>query len=109
MIINISYRKKKLSPALRSKIETWLEQVQAHHGTLSSAQVTLNNAQQGGAAEAIIHTHGHQLVAKAQATNLYAALDAVSAKLERQLEKLHTRQSRKKGICKSDNISAFEA
>ncbi|MBC7266093.1 MAG: ribosome-associated translation inhibitor RaiA [Coriobacteriia bacterium] len=49
-------------------------------------------------AEVTMHTKGHVIRAKEAATDMYAAIDLVSEKLERQVQKLRTKlQNRHKG------------
>jgi putative sigma-54 modulation protein len=48
-------------------------------------------------AEASIHIAGKDIFAKAEADNLYAALDALADKIDRQLDKIHQKHIGKKG------------
>lgn len=103
MIINITNRQDdKVSPAVRSKIESWLEHSQSHYDMISSAQVTIAKDDRLDSVEAILHASGREVVAKASADNLYAALDSVADKIDRQLAKLRDKQTNKKGTQKPE-------
>ena len=109
MIINITHRQDKISPAVRDKIEHWLNVQESRYHILTSAQITLSKTDQEDEVEAVIHAAGKELVAKAKANNLYAALDAAGAKIERQLKKIHGKMSVKKGAAKKHNVFADSA
>lgn len=96
MIINITNRHDKVSPALREKIEAWLELSQERYVTITSAQITLDKTDRLEEAEATVHVAGRELYAKASDENLYAALDALEHKMDRQLAKIHDKQLQSK-------------
>lgn len=104
MIINISNRQDKVSPAIRAKIESWLTHNQAHNDIISSVQVTLDKQGRQDRAEAILHAAGQEIVAHADGKNLYAALDALAAKIDRQLSKVRARQTHRKGTAKHSRL-----
>ncbi len=109
MIINITSRHDKVSPAVREKIESWLENSQSHFDIISSAQVTIDKKDRQEDVEAILHACGREVVAKASADNLYAALDAVADKIDRQLSKLRDKQTHKKGATKHTELIGDDA
>lgn len=101
MNINITNRNDKVSPSIREKIEGWLEESQKRYNIISSAQVTIEKStSKEEVVEATVHAKGKDLFAKASADNLYAALDALSDKIDKQLAKIHDMQTNKKGSAK---------
>lgn len=101
MNINITNRNDKVSPAVRDKIEGWLEESQRRYNVITSAQVTIekNNGKEE-VVEATVHATGKDLFAKASDENLFAALDALSHKIDKQLAKIRDIQTNKKGAGK---------
>ncbi len=110
MIINITNRKNKVSEGVNERIESWLEDRQARYDIITSAQVTLDKTEQYDEAEATIHAAGRDIFARATGPNMYAALDALGDKLDRQLSKIREKQLHKKGAHKlSENLIVDEA
>ncbi|RVU29558.1 MULTISPECIES: ribosome hibernation-promoting factor, HPF/YfiA family [Neptunomonas] len=105
MIINITNRHDKVSPAVREKIEAQLHHSQERYDIISSAQVTLDKHERSDQVEIILHAAGRELAAKATGENLYAALDAAVAKADRQLAKLREKQTHKKGTVKHNALT----
>jgi len=108
MIINITHRHDKVSPALREKIEGWLQHSQERFDMISSAQVTIDKADRLEEVEATLHAAGREINAKASAENLFAALDALASKIDRQLEKMRDKQTHKKGTQKHTSLIGEE-
>jgi len=100
MIINITNRKNKVSDGVKEKIEAWLNDSQSRYDIITSAQVTLDKSDQHDEVEATIHAAGRDIFARATGSNLYAALDAMSDKVDRQLAKIREKQQHKKGTHK---------
>ncbi len=97
MIINITHRKDKVSPAVREKIEDWLHNSQERYDIITSAQVTIDTIERGDEIEATLHTNGKEVYAKTQAANLFAAIDSLTDKIDRQLAKAKDKMTHKKG------------
>lgn len=109
MIINITNRKSKVSDNVRERIESWLNDSQERCDIITSAQVTLDKSEQHDMVEATIHAAGKDIFAKAEADNLYMALDALADKIDRQLAKLRDKQQHKKGTHKlSETLMEME-
>ena len=98
MIINITNRHDKVSPSVREKIESWLEQSQERYEVISSAQITLDKKDRLEEVEATVHVAGREINAKASDENLFSALDDMAHKIDRQLAKHHDKKISKKGI-----------
>ena len=100
MKININNRHGKVSPAIKEKIEHWLEASQDRYGDISSALVIIEQSERQDEVEATLHIKGKDVFAKAAGENLYVAIDALSDKIDRQLAKIKEKLSHKKGIQK---------
>jgi len=103
MIVNITNRNSKVSNDVKNRIEAWLYDSQDRYDIITSAQVTLDKTDRQDEAEATIHAAGKEVFAKASGSNLYAALDSLGDKIDRQLEKIRQKQMQKKGAYKLSN------
>ncbi|RDE24961.1 ribosome-associated translation inhibitor RaiA [Motiliproteus coralliicola] len=97
MKLNINNRQGKVSPALQSKIEEWLEASQDRYGVISSAQINIEQSEREDEVEAILHIKGKDIFAKASGQNLYVAIDTLKDKIDRQLAKAKEKLTNKKG------------
>ncbi|EPJ55517.1 MAG: sigma 54 modulation protein/ribosomal protein S30EA [Osedax symbiont Rs2] len=97
MIKNITPRNEKVSPAVKEKIEAWLKHSQERYDIINSAQITIDSMERSEAIEATLHTNGKEIYAKTTAPNLYAAIDSLTDKIDRQLTKAKEKMSSKKG------------
>ena len=97
MIINITHRSEKVSPAVKEKIEGWLNHSQDRYDIINNAQVTIDTLERGDEIEATLHTNGKEIYAKTQAANLFAAIDSLTDKIDRQLAKAKDKMTSKKG------------
>lgn len=100
MIINITNRNDKVSNGTKEKIEGWLQESQSRYDIITSAQVTLDKKDGHDEVEATIHAAGRDVFARATGDNLYAALNSLSDKIDRQLSKIRDKQQHKKGTHK---------
>ncbi len=97
MIINITHRNDKVPASIREKIEGWLHQSQERYDIITSAQVTIDSIEQGNEIEATLHTKGKEIYAKTSAPTLFAAIDSLTDKIDRQLAKAKDKMNAKKG------------
>jgi putative sigma-54 modulation protein len=97
MIINITHRSDKVSAAVKEKIEDWLNHSQERYDIINSAQVTIDSIERGDEIEATLHTNGKEIYAKTSAPNLFAAIDSLTDKIDRQLAKAKDKMNAKKG------------
>lgn len=101
MIVNITNRNdEKVSDSLRERINAWLESSQERYEVITSAQVTIEKEEREQKVEATVHIAGNDVFAKAEGANLFAALDALEDKIDRQLDKIHQKHVHKKGTQK---------
>ena len=97
MNIKITHRNDKVSDSVKEKVDSWLKCSQERYEVITSAHVIIEKNDREDIAEATIHIAGKDIFAKAAADNLYAALDALSDKIDRQLDKIHQKNVGKKG------------
>ncbi|MCU0809167.1 MAG: ribosome-associated translation inhibitor RaiA, partial [Candidatus Contendobacter sp.] len=64
-----------------------LERIERHFDNVTSAQVILSIEKLRQKAEATIHVAGNEIYADAVEEDMYAAIDALSDKIDRQIKK----------------------
>ncbi len=87
MQINISGHHVDVTEALREYVSTKVDRLARHFDTITSANVTLSVEKQGQKAEANLHVRGADIHATAEHADMYAAIDLLADKLDRQLMK----------------------
>ncbi|MCC6202663.1 MAG: ribosome-associated translation inhibitor RaiA [Gammaproteobacteria bacterium] len=102
MQINITGHHLEITPALRSYVENKLNRVIRHFDHVVDAHVVLTLEKQGNKAETTIQVSGTTLHAVAGHQDMYAAIDEVADKLDRQVkrykEKLTDHHRREGGL-----------
>lgn len=93
MQITITGRHVELTDALRNYVENKFERLQRHHEPPTSAQVILTVEKLAQKAEGILQVRGETVYADATEGDMYAAIDALTDKLDRQLKKHKERQT----------------
>ena len=115
MIVNITHRSSKVSDKTRARIEDWLSASASRFENITSASIILNKVKGEDCAEASVHVAGKDIFAKATGSNLYAALDSLETKIDRQLGRLHQKHMSRKNIVplelapESDLIDGIDA
>lgn len=87
MQINISGHHVELTDPLREYVTTKLDRLERHFDQISIVQTTLSIEKQRQKAETTLHIKGGQLFADAEHDDMYAAIDLMVDKLDRQLLK----------------------
>ena len=87
MQINVSGHHVDLTPALRDYVHTKLSRLQRHFDNITNTDVTLTIEKMIQKAEASVHVAGADLFAASEAEDMYAAIDTLADKLDRQLLK----------------------
>lgn len=88
MQLSITGRHLTVTEALRNHITTKLMRLERHYDHITNVQVVLAVNKAVQTAEALVHAgHGNEIFADAEASDMYAAIDALSDKLDRQLIK----------------------
>ena len=91
MRLMITGRHVLITPALRQYIETKMRRLDRYGVRLTSLQVLLTVEKFHHAAEALGVFHGRRLQAKASTQEMYASIDQVADKLEKQIRKVKDR------------------
>jgi putative sigma-54 modulation protein len=76
-----------VTPAIRSYVEAKLDRVLRHSDNVTTVSVILSVQKLRQKAEANVHVRGKDLYVEADHEDLYAAIDAMADKLDRQVLK----------------------
>lgn len=87
MQLNITGHHLEVSPPLKEYVESKFERLQRHSDQISTTQVILSIEKLEQRAEATVHVAGADIFAHAESEDMYAAIDALADKLDRQLIK----------------------
>ena len=87
MQINISGHHVEVTAPLREYVSSKLGRLERHGQRITHADVVLNVEKLRQKVEATLRLAGAELFAAADSEDMYAAIDALADKLERQLEK----------------------
>ncbi|MBA4503123.1 ribosome hibernation promoting factor [Marinobacterium marinum] len=87
MQINITGHHVELTGALDEYVRTKFDRLERHFDNITNAQVTLSVEKQRRAAEATIHLAGGEVFATHEHDDMYAAIDGMVDKLDRQIIK----------------------
>jgi len=95
MQLSVSGHHVDLTDALRNYVTDKFERLERHDDHITNVHVVLTIEKVVHKAEATLHTSGAELFADAAAENMYAAIDALIDKLDRQIVK-HKEKSAKR-------------
>ena len=87
MQIRISGHHVEVTDSLKAYVEEKVQKLERHFDNITKADVTLTVEKQRQIAEGNMHISGHDLHASAESEDMYAAIDAMADKLDRQLLK----------------------
>ncbi|MGH1472416.1 MAG: ribosome hibernation-promoting factor, HPF/YfiA family [Cellvibrionaceae bacterium] len=87
MQINTSGHHLDLTPAIKDYVNNKLEKLERHNDRITNVNVILSVDKLEQKAEATIHVNGKEIFANASSEDLYAAIDSLTDKLDRQLIK----------------------
>ncbi len=87
MQLDVSGHHVDVSQALRSYVKTKFMRLERHFDIATHAHVILSVEKLDQKAEATLHVSGGNLFADAVHTDMYAAIDALADKLDRQLKR----------------------
>ncbi|WP_252176842.1 ribosome-associated translation inhibitor RaiA [Endozoicomonas sp. 4G] len=87
MQVNISGHHVEVTEALKDYVTKKLDRLGAHFDQITNVQVTLSVGKLNHKVEATLHVRGADINATAEAEDMYAAIDDMSDKLDRQLVK----------------------
>src|SRR4029077_12992699 len=91
MQVNITARHLKLTPAIAEYVQKKLEKAKRFFDHLIWAQVILDVTKNRHKAEILIHASGSTFTAKEESTDLYAAVDLATDKIDEQLRRFKER------------------
>jgi putative sigma-54 modulation protein len=96
MQLNISGHHVDVTDALKSYVEEKLQKLERHYDHITNAHVILTVEKIQQRAEATVHISGAEVFADANCDDMYAAIDKLTDKLDRQIlkhkEKVQDRQ-----------------
>ena len=93
MQINISGLHLEVTDALRSYVEEKFERLSRHFDRIISIQVILQVEKLKQKAEVPVHVRGKDIFVESDDADLYAAVDSMADKLDRQMQKHKQKQS----------------
>jgi len=91
MQINITGNHIELTPALNAYVEDKLKRIRRHFDHVISINVVLSMEKHRKQAEATLHTAGKSIFANGSDDDMYAAIDALADKLDRQVRRYKDR------------------
>ncbi|CAN8138724.1 ribosome hibernation-promoting factor [uncultured Thiomicrorhabdus sp.] len=110
MQVNITGHHIDVTDALRSYVSEKLEKLERHFDHVTNVHVILTVNKQAQIAEATVHVSGADLFAQQESENMYASIDGLVDKLDRQIikhkEKIGNHQKKSGGV---KNMAAAEA
>jgi putative sigma-54 modulation protein len=87
MNLNITGHHLEVTPAIRDYVTSKLERVIRHFDHVTGVHVILSVEKLRQKAEVTVHVRGKDIFVEAQDENLYASIDALADKLDRQVLK----------------------
>lgn len=87
MQLNLSGHHVDLTDAMQGYVENKMQRLERHFDQVTNINVILSVEKMRQKAEATIHITGHDVFANAEDENMYAAIDALVDKLDRQIKK----------------------
>lgn len=87
MQVNISGHHVEVTEALHNYVIKKLERLDAHFDGITNVQVTLSVEKLAHRSEGTLHVKGAEINATAESEDMYASIDQLSDKLDRQLVK----------------------
>ncbi|MGC6389767.1 ribosome-associated translation inhibitor RaiA [Ewingella sp. S1.OA.A_B6] len=100
MTVNITSKQMDITTAIRDHVEDRLKKLEKWQTQLINPHIVLSKEPQGFVADATITTANGPLVASATHDDMYAAVNELIAKLERQLNKAqHKGEARRAESC----------
>jgi len=87
MQINLSGHHVEITEALRENVNTKMEKLTRHFDHINNVHVVLTVEKLNQIAEATVHVNGTDLHAKAENQDMYASIDGLVTKLDKQILK----------------------
>jgi putative sigma-54 modulation protein len=93
MNLNITGHHLEVTPAIRDYITSKLDRVLSHFDHVTAVHVVISVEKLRQKAEVTVHVRGKDIFVEAQDENLYASIDALTDKLDRQMLKHKGKQA----------------
>ncbi|TAH47569.1 MAG: ribosome-associated translation inhibitor RaiA [Betaproteobacteria bacterium] len=93
MNLNITGRHVEVTPAIRDYVSSKLDRVVRHFDNVTSVGVTLSVEKLKQKAEVTVHVRGKDIFVESDDNDMYAAIDAMADKLDRQVQKYKQKQN----------------
>ena len=87
MQINLTGHHMDITPSLREYVETKFQRVERHFDNMTNIHVILSVEKERHKAEATIHVSRGNVYAESEHEDMYAAIDTLLDKLDRQIKK----------------------
>lgn len=87
MQINVTGHHTDITPALKDYVDSKFSRLERHFDNVTNVHVILTVEKDRHKAEATVHVNRADLYADAEDNDMYAAIDALSDKLDRQIKK----------------------
>ena len=87
MQLNLSGQNIEITDALKNYAEEKLDRIQKHFDHVTNTNVVLHVEKERHLVEATMHTKGAAIHANAEGSDMYAAIDSLADKLDRQVIK----------------------
>ena len=87
MQINLTGHHVEITDSLRHYVDSKFEKLERHFDHINNVHVILNVEKLNQKAEATLHLNGGQIFADSEHTDMYAAIDSLIDKLDRQVIK----------------------
>jgi len=87
MQINLTGHHVEITDSLRTYVDTKFEKLERHFDHINNVHVILNVEKLSQKAEATVHLNGGEVFANSEHTDMYAAIDSLIDKLDRQVIK----------------------
>ena len=111
MQMNITARHDaKATDGIKERIMAKLQKNESHFDHITNIQVTIDKDGKQDIAEATLHLDtGSEIFAKATGDNMYSAIDALSSKIETQLQKAKSKIQSRKGAAQGKRAPIEDA
>ncbi|CNF05636.1 ribosome-associated translation inhibitor RaiA [Yersinia nurmii] len=107
-VVNITSKQMDITPAIRKHVEDRLTKLDKWQAQLINPHIVLSKDPEGFVVDATIGTPNGPLVASAKHDDMYAAINELIAKLERQLNKVQHKGEAKRTAASIKNVNLIE-
>lgn len=108
MTMNLTSKQMELTPAIREHVADRLAKLEKWQTHIINPHIILSKEPQGFVADATMNTPNGPLVASARHTDMYAAVNELINKLERQLDKLQHKGEARRATASVKDIAVSD-